>query len=161
MSKNEDLRLLLASLVDYQVIRDDHIAEIPVECAVMHTISLNKTVYSGYREIEKTNEYTTEQTARRVEAYLQFDFYASTQARAEEMANNMLDVIFFKNRHDLVRKKFGLSDDNVEVVDRTFLEGSQYIYRFGFDINMNWREISQRKRKLIRDIDYETEAKNG
>lgn len=161
MSKNEDLRLLLASLVDYQVIRDDHIAEIPGECAVMHTISLNKTAYSGYREIEKTNEHITEQTARRVEAYLQFDFYAPTQARAEEMANNMLDVIFFKNRHDLVRKKFGLSDDNVEVVDRTFLEGSQYIYRFGFDINMNWREISQRKRKLIKDIDYETEAKNG
>ena len=47
--KNEVLRKLLASFVNFQVIRDNYVAKKPAECAVMHTISLNKSAYSAYR----------------------------------------------------------------------------------------------------------------
>ena len=159
MNKNEKLRLLMASFVDFQVIRDDFVAKKPAECAVMHTISLSKNAYSGVRVIEKTDEYVKEQTARLVEAYFQLDFYAATHKRAEEMAQSMLDVILFKNKYDFVRNGYGLTDDEIEVSDRTFIEGSQYIYRFGFDLQMNWRELSERTRYLIKDI--KTEVNNG
>ena len=159
--KNEKLRKLLASFVDFQIIRDDHMAKKPSECAVMHTISLTKNAYSGSRIIEKTDNFIKEQTARLVEAYFQLDFYAATQKRAEEMAQAMADTILFKNRHDFVRNGFGLTSDNIEITDRTFLEGSQYVYRFGFDLQMNWRELSERTRQLIKDIDVKTEVKNG
>nr|DAM75649.1 MAG TPA: hypothetical protein [Caudoviricetes sp.] len=161
MNKNEKLRLLMAKFADYQVIRDDFVAKIPSECAVMHTISLTKNAYSGSRIIEKTDDYIKEQTARLVEAYFQLDFYATTQKKAEEMAQAMADIILFKNRYDFVRNGFGLTSDNIEITDRTFLEGSQYVYRFGFDLQMNWRELSIRTRQLIKDIDVKTEVKNG
>ena len=155
--KNEKLRKLLVSFVDFQIIRDDYVAKKPKECAVMHTISLNKSAYSTYRTIETTDTQIKEKALRLVIAYLQFDFYAPTQARAEEMANELLEVIVFKKRHDLVRNGFGLSDDEIEIKDLTFLEGSQYIYRFSFDLEMNWRETSERTRKLIKDIKVEVE----
>ena len=161
MNKNEKLRLLMAKFAGYQVIRDDFVAKRPSECAVMHTISLTKNAYSGSRIIEKTDDYIKEQTARLVEAYFQLDFYATTQKKAEEMAQTMADIILFKNRHDFVRNGFGLTSDNIEITDRTFLEGSQYVYRFGFDLQMNWRELSIRTRQLIKDIDVKTEVKNG
>ena len=151
----------MAKFADYQVIRDDFVAKIPSECAVMHTISLTKNAYSGSRIIEKTDDYIKEQTARLVEAYFQLDFYATTQKKAEEMAQAMADIILFKNRYDFVRNGFGLTSDNIEITDRTFLEGSQYVYRFGFDLQMNWRELSIRTRQLIKDIDVKTEVKNG
>jgi len=157
--KNEKLRKLLASFVDFQIIRDDYMAKKPKECAVMHTISLNKSAYSAYRTVETTDTQIKEKALRLVIAYLQFDFYAPTQARAEEMASELLEVIVFKKRHDLVRNGFGLSEDEIEIKDLTFLEGSQYIYRFSFDVEMNWRETSERIRQLIKDV--KVEVKNG
>lgn len=157
--KNEKLRKLLASFVDFQIIRDDHMAKKPSECAVMHTISLTKSVYSAYRTVETTEDNIKEQATRLVIAYFQIDFYAPTQARAEEMASELLEVIVFKKRHDIVRSGFGLSEDEIEIKDLTFLEGSQYIYRFSFDVEMNWRETSERVRQLIKDV--KVEVKNG
>ena len=158
--KNEKLRKLLASFVDFQIIRDDYIAKKPQKCAVMHTISLTKSAYSAYRTVETTEESIKEQAMRLVFAYFQIDFYAPTQARAEEMASELLEVIVFKKRHDLVRNGFGLSDNEIEIKDLTFLEGSQYIYRFSFDVEMNWRETSERTRQLIKDVEIKTEANN-
>lgn len=155
--KNEKLRKLLASFVDFQIIRDDHMAKKPTECAVMHTISLTKSVYSAYRTVETTEDSIKEQATRLVNAYFQIDFYAPTQARAEEMASELLEVIVFKKRHDIVRNGFGLSDDEIEIKDLTFLEGSQYIYRFSFDVEINWRETSERIRQLIKDVKVEVE----
>lgn len=155
--KNEKLRKLLASFVDFQIIRDDHMAKKPSECAVMHTISLTKSAYSAYRTVETTEESIKEQATRLVFAYFQIDFYAPTQARAEEMASELLEVIVFKKRHELVRNGFGLSEDEIEIKDLTFLEGSQYIYRFSFDVEMNWRETSERIRQLIKDVKVEVE----
>lgn len=155
--KNEKLRKLLASFVDFQIIRDDHMAKKPTECAVMHTISLTKSAYSAYRTVGTTEESVKEQATRLVFAYFQIDFYAPTQARAEEMASELLEVIVFKKRHELVRNGFGLSDDEIEIKDLTFLEGSQYIYRFSFDVEMNWRETSERIRQLIKDVKVEVE----
>lgn len=157
--KNEKLRKLLASFVDFQIIRDDHMAKKPSECAVMHTISQTKSVYSAYRTVETTEDSIKEQATRLVIAYFQIDFYAPTQARAEEMASELLEVIVFKKRHELVRSGFGLSEDEIEIKDLTFLEGSQYIYRFSFDVEMNWRETSERIRQLIKDV--KVEVKNG
>lgn len=155
--KNEKLRKLLASFVDFQIIRDDHMAKKPTECAVMHTISLTKSVYSAYGIVETTEDNIKEQATRLVNAYFQIDFYAPTQARAEEMASELLEVIVFKKRHDIVRNGFGLSDDEIEIKDLTFLEGSQYIYRFSFDVEINWRETSERIRQLIKDVKVEVE----
>lgn len=155
--KNEKLRKLLASFVDFQIIRDDHMAKKPSECAVMHTISQTKSVYSAYRTVETTEESIKEQATRLVFAYFQIDFYAPTQARAEEMASELLEIIVFKKRHELVRNGFGLSDDEIEIKDLTFLEGSQYIYRFSFDVEINWRETSERVRQLIKDVKVEVE----
>lgn len=161
MSKNEKLRLLLAGYVDFQLIKNNQMSEMPDnEYGVMSIISLNKSSYSNYRVKERTTDYIIEEAARRVNAYLQFDFYAPTQDRAEEMANEMLEIILFKNRHDLIRNKYGLAEDEVEISDRTFLEDKQYVYRFGFDININWREITERKRMLIKEIE-KVEVKNG
>ena len=159
--KNEKLRKLLASFVDFQIIRDDYVAKKPKECAVMHTISLNKSAYSAYRAFEATDTYIKEKALRLVIAYFQIDFYASTQARAEEMASELLEVIVFKKRHDLIRNGFGLSDDEIEIKDLTFLESSQYIYRFSFDVEINWRETSERTRQLIKDVEVKTEVENG
>lgn len=155
--KNEKLRKLLASFVDFQIIRDDHMAKKPSECAVMHTISQTKSVYSAYRTVETTEESIKEQATRLVFAYFQIDFYAPTQARAEEMASELLEIIVFKKRHELVRNGFGLSDDEIEIKDLTFLEGSQYIYRFSFDVEINWRETSERVRQIIKDVKVEVE----
>ena len=155
--KNEKLRKLLASFVDFQIIRDDHMAKKPSECAVMHTISQTKSVYSAYRTVETTEDSIKEQATRLVIAYFQIDFYAPTQARAEEMASELLEVIVFKKRHELVRSGFGLSEDEIEIKDLTFLEGSQYIYRFSFDVEINWRETSERIRQLIKDVKVEVE----
>ena len=155
--KNEKLRKLLASFVDFQIIRDDHMAKKPSECAVMHTVSLNKSAYSAYRTIETTDTEIKEKALRLVVAYFQIDFYAPTQARAEEMASKLLDVIVFEKRHELVRNGFGLSEDEIEIKDLTFLEGSQYIYRFSFDVEINWRETSERIRQLIKDVKVEVE----
>lgn len=155
--KNEKLRKLLTSFVDFQIIRDDHMAKKPPECAVMHTISQTKSVYSAYRTVETTEESIKEQATRLVFAYFQIDFYAPTQARAEEMASELLEVIVFKKRHELVRSGFGLSEDEIEIKDLTFLEGSQYIYRFSFDVEINWRETSERIRQLIKDVKVEVE----
>jgi hypothetical protein len=159
--KNEVLRKLLASFVDFQIIRDDYVAKKPKECAVMHTISLNKSAYSAYRTVETTDTQIKEKALRLVVAYLQFDFYAPTQSRVEEMASELLEVIVFKKRHDLIRNGFGLSDDDIEIKDLTFLESSQYIYRFSFDVEMNWRESSERVRDLIKDVEVKTEVNNG
>ena len=49
----------------------------------------------------------------------------------------------------------------IEIKDLTFLEGSQYIYRFSFDVEMNWRESSERVRDLIKDVEVKTEVENG
>lgn len=155
--KNEKLRKLLASFVDFQIIRDDHMAKKPSECAVMHTVSLTKSAYSAYRTVETTEESIKEQATRLVFTYFQIDFYAPTQARAEEMAGELLEVIVFKKRHELVRSGFGLSEDEIEIKDLTFLEGSQYIYRFSFDVEINWRETSERTRQLIKDVKVEVE----
>lgn len=155
--KNEKLRKLLTSFVDFQIIRDDHMAKKPSECAVMHTISLTKSVYSAYRTVETTEDSIKEQATRLVIAYFQIDFYAPTQARAEEMASELLEVIVFKKRHELVRSGFGLSEDEIEIKDLTFLEGSQYIYRFSFDVEINWRETSERVRQLIKEVKVEVE----
>nr|DAX28556.1 MAG TPA: hypothetical protein [Caudoviricetes sp.] len=155
--KNEKLRKLLASFVDFQIIRDDHMAKKPSECAVMHTISKTKSAYSAYRTVETTEESIKEQAMRLVFAYFQIGFYAPTQARAEEMAGELLEVIVFKKRHELVRNGFGLSDDEIEIKDLTFLESSQYIYRFSFDVEINWRETSERVRQLIKDVKVEVE----
>lgn len=155
--KNEKLRKLLASFVDFQIIRDDHMAKKPSECAVMHTISQIKSVYSAYRTVETTEDSIKEQATRLVIAYFQIDFYAPTQARAEEMASELLEIIVFKKRHELVRNGFGLSDDEIEIKDLTFLEGSQYIYRFSFDVEINWRETSERVRQIIKDVKVEVE----
>lgn len=155
--KNEKLRKLLASFVNFQIIRDDHMAKKPTECAVMHTVSLTKSAYSAYRTVETTEESIKEQATRLVYAYFQIDFYAPTQARAEEMASELLEVIVFKKRHELVRSGFGLSEDEIEIKDLTFLEGSQYIYRFSFDVEINWRETSERVRQLIKDVKVEVE----
>ena len=77
------------------------------------------------------------------------------------MASKLLEFIVFKKRHDLVRNGFGLSDDDIEIKDLTFLESSQYIYRFSFDVEMNWRESSERTRQLIKDVEVRTEVSNG
>ena len=77
------------------------------------------------------------------------------------MASKLLEVIVFKKGHDLVRNGFGLSDDDIEIKDLTFLESSQYIYRFSFDVEMNWRESSERTRQLIKDVEVRTEVSNG
>ena len=159
--KNEKLRKLLASFVDFQIIRDDYVAKKPKECAVMHTISLNKSAYSAYKAFETTNTEIKEKALRLVIAYFQIDFYAPKQARAEEMASKLLDVIVFEKRHELVRNGFGLSEDEIEIKDLTFLEGSQYIYRFSFDVEINWRETSERVRDLIKDVEVRTEVNNG
>lgn len=159
--KNEKLRKLLASFVDFQIIRDDYVAKKPKECAVMHTISLNKSVYGAYKAFEITDTHVKEKALRLVIAYFQIDFYAPTQARAEEMASKLLDVIVFEKRHELVRNGFGLSEDEIEIKDLTFLEGSQYIYRFSFDVEINWREISERIRELMKDVEIRTEVNNG
>lgn len=159
--KNEKLRKLLASFVDFQIIRDNYVAEKPIECAVMHTVSLNKKAISGYRVIETTEEYVKEQTARLVFAYFQIDFYAKTQARAEEMVSRLLDIIVFEKRYELIRNGFGLTSEDIEITDLTFVEGKQYIYRFSFDVEINWREINERTRYLIKDIKIKTEVENG
>ena len=159
--KNEALRKLLASFVNFQVIRDNYVAKKPAECAVMHTISLTKSVYSAYRTVETKEDSIKEQATRLVFTYFQIDFYAPTQSRAEEMASELLEVIVFKKRHDLIRNGFGLSDDEIEIKYLTFLESSQYIYRFSFDVEMNWRESSERVRDLIKDVEVRTEVNNG
>ena len=158
--KNEQLRKLLASFVDFQIIRDDYIAKKPNEFAIMHTISLTKNSISGSRIIRNDEEKIIEQTSRLVSAYFQIDCIARTQARSEEMANKLYDVIVFKKRHELIRNGFGLQSESIQIADRTFLEGSQYIYRFGFDVEISWREISERERKLIKDIDYKIKEEN-
>ena len=158
--KNEQLRKLLASFVDFQIIRDDYIAKKPNEFAIMHTISLTKNSISGRRIISNDEEKITEQTSRLVSAYFQIDCIAMTQARSEEMANKLYDVIVFGKRDELIRNGFGLQSESIQIADRTFLEGSQYIYRFGFDIEINWREISERERILIKDIDYKNKEEN-
>ena len=160
MNKAEKLRLKIAEFVDFQVIRDDYVAEVPRECAVMQIISKDRSAYSGKRIIEKTDEYIIEQTARRVEAYLQFDCYAKTQERSEEMSDILLNKIIYENRYDLIRAGFGLSSDDMTVTDRTFLENKTYVYRFGFDIQMNWRELSERKRMLMKDVKVEVKEQN-
>ena len=158
--KNEQLRKLLASFVDFQIIRDDYIAKKPNEFAIMHTISLTKNSISGSRVIKNDEEKIIEQTSRLVSAYFQIDCIARTQARSEEMANKLYDVIVFGKRDELIRNGFGLQSESIQIADRTFLEGSQYIYRFGFDIEINWREISERERILIKDIDYKIKEEN-
>lgn len=158
--KNEQLRKLLASFVDFQIIRDDYIAKKPNEFAIMHTISLTKNSISGSRVIKNDEEKIIEQTSRLVSAYFQIDCIAMTQARSEEMANKLYDVIVFGKRDELIRNGFGLQSESIQIADRTFLEGSQYIYRFGFDVEISWREISERERILIKDIDYKIKEEN-
>ena len=161
MNKSEKLRMLLAKFVDFQVIRNNNIAKIPDECAVMHIISINKSAYSGKRIVDKTDEEITEETAVLSEAYYQFDFYAKTQARAEEMAERLLNIIVFEKRNELIRNGFGLSSDDIEIKDLTFLEKTQYIYRFGFDVGINWRDVRRRKTKLIDSIKVEIKEENN
>lgn len=158
--KNEQLRKLLASFVDFQIIRDDYIAKKPDEFAIMHTISLTKNSISGSRVIKNDEEKITEQTSRLVSAYFQIDCIARTQARSEEMASKLYDVIVFEKRSELIKNGFGLQSESIQISDRTFLEGSQYIYRFGFDVEISWREISERERILIKDIDYKIKEEN-
>ena len=55
---------------------------------------------------------------------------------------------------------FGISSEFVNIEDRTFIENSKFIYRFGFDIEISSKEVITREMNRIESIEpikYEEE----
>ena len=149
VNKNEVLRKLLASWVDYQVIRGNS-SSIPDEpdFAVFRSLPAETVTTNDIRVIED-KEYSS----RLIMGAFQLDFYSDSQVKAEEMAHGMVEKIIFSKRNDLVRAGFGVSDYQIEVDDRTFIENSEFIYRYGFDVKINYRTITERENTPIEHID--------
>ena len=155
VNKNEVLRKLFASWVDYQVIRGNS-SSIPEETdfAVFRPLPA-ETVTTDIRVIED-KEYSS----RLVMGAFQLDFYSDKQVKAEEMAHSMAEKIIFSKRNDLVRAGFGVSDYQIEVDDRTLIENSEFIYRYGFDIKINYRVITERENTPIKHINIQIGDEN-
>ena len=151
VNKNEVLRKLFASWVEYQVIRGNN-SSIPDEpdFAVFRPLPAQTVTITDIRAVED-KEYSS----RLVMGAFQLDFYSNKQVKAEEMAHSMAEKIIFNKRNDLVRAGFGVSDYQIEVDDRTFIENSEFIYRYGFDIKINYRVITERENTPIEHINIQ------
>ena len=151
VNKNEVLRKLFASWVEYQVIRGNN-SSIPDEpdFAVFRPLPAETVTINDIRAVED-KEYSS----RLVMGAFQLDFYSNKQVKAEEMAHSMAEKIIFNKRNDLVRAGFGVSDYQIEVDDRTFIENSEFIYRYGFDIKINYRVITERENTPIEHINIQ------
>lgn len=151
VNKNEVLRKLFASWVDYQVIRGNS-SSIPTEpdFAVFRPLPAETVTTNDIRVIDD-KEYSS----RLVMGAFQLDFYSDKQVKADKMAHSMAEKIIFSKRNELVRAGFGVSDYQIEVNDRTFIENSEFIYRYGFDIRINYRVITERENTPIEHINIQ------
>lgn len=162
MNKSEQLRELLSTFVDYQVIRANTNATIPFPCCVFRSLPATKGTLSKVRQIDTNNGKIIQQASQISEAIYQLDFYSTNQLEAELMAHNFLNLIIFNKRFELVRLGFGISSEFVNIEDRTFIENSKFIYRFGFDIEISSKEVITREMNRIESIEpikYEEEQK--
>ena len=52
----------------------------------------------------------------------------------------------------MIRAGFGLSDYQIDVEDRSLIENSEFIYRYGFDVNVNYKVINERDNTPIQHV---------
>ena len=98
MNKSEQLRELLSTFVDYQVIRANTNAIIPFPCCVFRSLPATKGTLSKIRQINTNNGKIVQQASQISEAIYQLDFYSKNQLEAELMAHNFLNLIIFNKR---------------------------------------------------------------
>ena len=148
INKNELFRKLIASWVDYQVIRGNNTA-VPDESdfAVLRVLPAERQTANNIRTFDN-KEYSS----MSVYIVYQLDFYSNNQIKAEDMASNMAERLIFINRNDLIRAGFGLSDYQIDVEDRSLIENSEFIYRYGFDVNVNYKVINERDNTPIQHV---------
>ena len=89
MNKSEQLRELLSTFVDYQVIRANTNATIPFPCCVFRSLPATKGTLSKIRQIDTNNGKIIQQASQISEAIYQLDFYSTNQLEAELMAHNL------------------------------------------------------------------------
>ena len=141
MDKIEEFRKLIVTLVDYQIIRGSN-TSLPKEndFGVLRIIAedeliTNRTLYHEGKEVAH----------RGTIALIQLDFYSNNQLKAKMMAQDMSDILTFKSRNMLLNKGFGIKDDIVSLQERTLIENVEYVYRYGFDINIAFTRTIERE----------------
>ncbi len=155
LDRLEELRKLLNSFVDYQVILPHNDVKTPVKYAVLGIVNIDKSVFNTPRKIDNIKV-----TFLSVTALLQLDFYSKDQLEAQKMCIDMINKLIYINRKDLLRAGFGLKEKSIDFQNLTFIENSKYIYRFSFDVNITWNEEVARNVTIIEDvpgIKYENE----
>ena len=141
MDRIDEFRKLLKSLIAYQLIRGNN-KPLPKEneFGVLTTIGEDELITNRDKLVEGK-----EIAHRSTIALIQFDFYSDNQLKAKQMAQDMIDMLTFKSRNMLLNKGYGIKDDVVSLQDRTFINNVEYIYRYGFDINIAFTRTIERE----------------
>lgn len=99
---------------------------------------MNKYV-SRYKEIKPDGWWIRENISRRVESTLQFDVYSKDREQANTYCMLLFEHIMTISRIDINLAGFGaLESRAVSIDDRTYLEHDSNLFRFGFDVTIDY-----------------------
>ena len=104
----------------------------------------------------------TEIIVRRIELYLQFDMYATTNDSAYENACKLKENIYTILRDKLNLEGFGVLEQRSsnDITDRTYLEQSDFVYRYGFDVIIDTKrtvtmDTEEPQTIILKDLNYD------
>ena len=104
----------------------------------------------------------TETIVRRIELYLQFDMYATTNDSAYENACKIKENIYTILRDKLNLEGFGVLEQRSsnDITDRTYLEQSDFVYRYGFDVIIDTKrtvtmDTEEPQTVILKDLNYD------
>ena len=105
----------------------------------------------------------TETIVRRVELYLQIDMFATTNDSAYENACKLKENIYTILREKLNLEGFGVLEQRSsnDITDRTYLEQSYFVYRYGFDVIIDTKrtvtmDVEEPQTVVISKLNYNT-----
>ena len=100
---------------------------------------------------------------RRVELYLQIDMFATTNDSAYENACKIKESIYTILRDKLNLEGFGVLEQRSsnDITDRTYLEQSYFVYRYGFDVIIDTKrtvtmDVEEPQTVVISKLNYNT-----
>lgn len=148
MTELERLKKFLnANIIDYTIIIANPKVKAPnmpyvVLKQIPSAIDLNNFVL----RTRKDENTITESIRRRIELYLQVDVYAKTNEEAYSICANFQEQIYTILRTPLNLEGFGVLEQRSsnDITDRTYLEQSDFVYRYGFDVVIDTNRVVTR-----------------
>ena len=150
MSRQNDFRVFLNQICDYQIIPANSgrkppefpyitlqsIAEIDTQ---VNNIARETIDAGSISMVEETFE-------KRFENNLQFDCFSNSEEEAIDIIQDFRDKILTIYRREINQEGFGILEDTLtDVENRTGLEFDSQLYRFQFDLTIDYNKLINRQ----------------